>query len=353
MEEANKNKNTIDLAEIVKTLYRKKKTFFILWPIVAVLSCIWVFPQPRYYDCSVSLAPESADENIAGGLSSLASNFGVSLGSNGSDAIYPTLYPELMESNRFVADLMNIKVTTEDGSVSTDYYTYLAKHQKINWLTQPFKKALSSIKKVFSAKKKTEPVKCEKLDPFKLTEYDYNLFEKVKGLIKCNVDKKTDVITITVRDQDRLVSATVADSVRQRLQDFITSYRTHKTRIDVQHYQNLADSANLEYRSAVNEYAQFCDANQDIILQSQQSKRDELENEMQLKYNTYTAINTQLEAQKAKLQERTPAFTVLKSATVPVKPAGPKRMFFVAGMLIMSTMITALWLTRKQLFTVK
>ena len=55
---------------------------------------------------------------------------------------------------------------------------------------------------------------------------------------------------------------------------------------------------------------------------------------------------TQLEAMKAKLQERTPAFTTLKSATVPIKPAGPKRMIFVAGMLILGTIVTSLWLVR-------
>ena len=37
------------------------------------------------------------------------------------------------------------------------------------------------------------------------------------------------------------------------------------------------------------------------------------------------------------MQERTPAFTLLKGASVPVKPAGPKRMLFVLGMLIMVT----------------
>lgn len=343
MAEENNSKNLIDLGEIFKTLYRKKRVFFIMWPIVAVLACLWVFPQPRYYDCSVALAPETSGEDIGGGLSSIASNFGISLGGGSNDAIYPVLYPELMESNDFVAGLMNIKVTTDDGSVSTDYYTYLAKHQKKNWLTQPFNKAKNSIKKMFSSKKPSGPSKDRKLNSFKLSEYDYGLFENVKEKITCSVDKKTTVITITVRDQDRLVAATMADSVRQRLQDFITDYRTRKTRLDVQHYQHLTDSANLEYRSAVNVYAQFCDANQDIILQSQQSKRDELENEMQLKYNTYTAMAAQLEAMKAKLQERTPAFTVLKSATVPILPAGPKRVIFVVGMLVLATIVTAGW----------
>lgn len=71
---------------------------------------------------------------------------------------------------------------------------------------------------------------------------------------------------------------------------------------------------------------------------------------MQLKFNAYSAICTQLEAMRAKLQEKTPAFTTLQSASVPVKPAGPKRMFFVIGMTFLTFIVTALWLSRKQIF---
>lgn len=346
---ANEKNDVIDIAEILKTLWRKKKIFFYVWPIVFVLSCLWVFPQPRYYSCSVSLAPETAGEDVAGGLSSIASNFGINLGGATNDAIYPVLYPELFESNQFVVSLFNIKVTTEDKSLTTDYYTYLAKHQKKNWLTKPFADFSAYIKKKLSDKPSSKPNAAKKINPFRMSEFDYNLTETVKQKISCSVNKKTDVISITVQDQDPLVCATMADSVRERLQDFIIEYRTHKTRIDVEHYQHLADSANLEYRSAVNEYAQFCDANQDIILQSQQSRRDELENEMQMKYNTYQALVTQLEAVKTKLQERTPAFTTLTSATVPNKPVGPKRMFFIATMLFLSTVVVALWLNKKEI----
>ena len=345
MREQNNNKNIINLGTIFKTLWMKKKVFFIMWPIVFALSCLWIFPQPRYFDCNVSLAPEVMTED-GGGLSSIASSFGINLGGGGNDAIYPMLYPDLFESNEFIVGLLNINVKTENGEVNTDYYTYLTKYKKKNWLTLPFQKVMYKIKNLFSSKKPSGPSKNKALNPFMLSEYDYGVVEKVKDYITCSVDKKTDVITITVRDQDRLVCAMLADSVSERLQNFIINYRTHKTRIDMEHYRRLADSTNLEYRSAVNEYAAFCDANNDIILQSQQSKRDELENEMQLKYNTYTAMCTQLEAAKAKLQEKTPAFTTLQSATVPIKPAGPKRMFFVLSMLIIATIITALWCLR-------
>lgn len=343
----------IDLSEIFKKLWSNKKKFFIVWIITFILSCIWIFPQPRYYTADVSLAPETAGENISG-VAGIASSFGINLGSTGTDALYPTLYPDLMTSYDFIAGLMTVQITTaetdDEPSITTDYYTYLKLHQKKNPLTHPFNKAFYSIKNAFSKETKGRPLTAKELNPFKLSKKDTDLFETVISNIVCSVDKKTDVISISVKDQDPLVCATMADSVRQHLQDFIILYRTKKARIDVEHYQHLTDSAKLEYESAVNKYSIFCDANQDIVLQSVNSKRDALEQDMQFKYNTYNALATQLEAMKAKVQERTPAFTILKNATVPIKPAGPKRVIFVVMMLILSSIVLSAWLTRKEIF---
>lgn len=345
-------KDVIDLTEVWKLLKAKKKVFFIVLPIVFVLSCIYIFPQPRYYRCSVKLAPEATSENVAGGLSSLASQFGVNLGGATQDAIYPLLYPDVVSSNEFVIGLLGINVKSVDGLVNTDYYNYMSKLQKKNPITAPVKKMMRSVTKLFASKDQPgPPSKGAGMSAFRMSKKDSELLDQIKANISCDVDKKTEVITIKVEDQDPLICATMADSVRNHLQTFITKYRTNKARVDVQHYEKLAKQSKREYEYCVREYSAYCDANQDVMLQSFISKRDELENEMQLKFNAYSAMRTQLEAMRAKLQEKTPAFTTIESATVPVKPAGPKRIIFIFGMCFLATFVTALWLARKQLFT--
>lgn len=345
-------KDVIDLTEVWKLLKTKKKVFFIVLPIVFVLSCLYIFPQPRYYRCSVKLAPEATSENVAGGLSSLASQFGVNLGGATQDAIYPLLYPDVVSSNEFVIGLLGINVKSVDGLVNTDYYNYMSKLQKKNPITAPVKKVTRSIGKLFASKDQPgPPSKGSGMSAFRMSKKDSELLDQIKSNISCDVDKKTEVITIKVEDQDPLVCATMADSVRNHLQTFITKYRTNKARVDVEHYEKLAKQSKREYEYCVREYSAYCDANQDVMLQSFISKRDELENEMQLKFNAYNAMRTQLEAMRAKLQEKTPAFTTIESATVPVKPAGPKRIIFIFGMCFLATFVTALWLARKQLFT--
>ena len=131
--------------------------------------------------------------------------------------------------------------------------------------------------------------------------------------------------------------------MRNKLQDFITEYRTNKARTDLEYYRKLRDEAKLNYEKARRLYGSYADANSEVVLESYRAKQNDLENDMQLKYNNYTAMVTQYQAAKAKVQERTPAFTMLKGANVPIRPAGPKRMLFVVAMLLLATIAISIY----------
>ena len=123
--------------------------------------------------------------------------------------------------------------------------------------------------------------------------------------------------------------------------------------MDMDYYADLMEKAKVEYDDIVRRYSDYCDSHQNMIMQASISERDMLENEMQIKLQKYTTMATQYEAMKSKVQERTPAFTTLKSATVPVKPAGPKRMIFVAVMLFVGIFGTSIYVIVKNLNVIK
>jgi capsule polysaccharide export protein KpsE/RkpR len=258
------------------------------------------------------------------------------------------LYPELFESPEFLVPLFDIKVRTADGKISTNYHDYLKKHQKKNPLTYPLRKVFGFVQKMFESKDDVGAVKAgTAINPFWMSKKDFGLMSEITDKVKCSVNKKNNVVSIIVEDQDALVCATLADSVRAHLQDFIINYRTSKARQDVSYYQCLQDSALIEYDNAIEKYSRYCDKHQNVILQAVISERDQLENDMALKLTKYQTVSGQLENAKAKVQEQTPAFTVIKSPTVPVKPAGPKRMIFVAFMLILATFCATMWYLRR------
>ena len=326
MEETKKDIKPIDFTNIVKTLWPHRKKYYYVLPATLILTYLFIACIPRYYSCTVSLAPESGGASISGSLGSLASSFGLggSLAKlNSEDAISSEIYPDVISSKKFIAELMVVDVKTKKGDVHCNYYTYLRDHQKDAWwnmLKGIISEAISPTPKdTYNGK--------EKISVFDLTKQQDDIFNAVQGKIKCVVDKKTGVVTITMKDQDPLVCATMADATLKKLQEFIIAYRTNKARIDYEYYKKICEDSKAAYERSVKEYATAADANRNAVLVSYTSKETSLENEMQANFTVYSAMKTQMQGAAAKLQEATPAFTVIESASVPIKPAGPKRVF--------------------------
>lgn len=346
MEEKQKDGEVIDLRIIFSKIWAKKRLYYIVLPIVFALSCAYIICIPRTYTSSLSLAPEiSNTSNIGGTLGSLASSFGIDLGNmETTDAINPMLYPDLMDDNGFVVKLFNIQVATIDGNTKCSYYDYLTKHQDAPFWT----KGINSVKKLF-AEKPTVNKMATKNNPYMLSKVQDDVASKIRHDITINIDKKTAVITISTQAQDPLVCKILADSVKERLQVFITNYRTSKARVDEQYYKKLTAEAKHDYERSRQLYGAYADANTDVELVSLKAKQEDMENDMQLKYNAYSAMVTQYQAAKAKVQERTPAFTVVKGAAVPIKATGPKRMIFVLGMLVLAFILSTLYIIKDDL----
>ena len=218
--------------------------------------------------------------------------------------------------------------------------------QKAPWWTQ----AIGAIKNIF-ASKEASGISQQKVNSFMLTKKQDEVAKCMGTLIKCSVDKKDYVISISVDDQDPLICATIADTVRARLQQFITEYRTSKARTDLEYYQKMCKDAKEKYEKVRRTYGNYSDANQDVVLESFKLKENDLENEMQLLYNNYTALTTQVQQAQAKLLMQTPAFTTLQNASVPLKPAGPKRMIFVLTCTLLTFVVMTLYFIRNIIFT--
>ena len=343
-EKTNKELRVIDINDIAKKLWAKKKLFAKTLPIAFIVACIIILGFPRYYTTEVKLAPELGGTSMSSTLGSLASSFGFDLDNlQSNDAITPLLYPDLMEDNGFVTSLFNVQVKSKDGSIKTTYHDYLKKHQKPVIWTIP----IDWLKNLFKGEEEKKG-KTGITDPYNLSKDEDDIAGSIRDKIKINFDKKTAVISISIKDQDALICKTIGDSVKSRLQDFITEYRTSKARTDYEYYLKLTTEAKQDYEKARQRYGSMADANSKVALKSLELKLEDMENDLQLRYNAYTTVNTQMQASKAKVQERTPAFTVIKGASVPIKPAGPKRMIFVAFILLLTFAGTSIYILRKQ-----
>lgn len=339
-------RKAVDFSALRQSMSRHRTAYYRVLGITFILACIYAFSLPRRYTCRVMLAPELSNTGGRNYLSVLASSFGLTMGTarTGSEALFPTLYPDLMKSVDFRTSLFEVPVHRDNDSLTMTYYDYLLHEQKHPWWSAAARSVIGGIASLLSADAQKQPVKgAGDVNPFRLTRRQTDVTKMIGRRIRCLVDKKTLVITIQVTDQDPLICATMADTVQSRLQQFITNYRTSKAREDLEYSHKIYAEAKRDYDKARQMYASFSDANQDIILQSVRMKLTDLENEMQLKYNAYTAVATQLQSAKARVQEETPAFTTIQSATVPVRPSAPNRMGIILLWLFMAFVGTSFW----------
>ena len=294
----------------LEDLLKHRKLFFKVLATTFIVACVYTLSLPNYYQCTVTLSPEMSGSKSTGGLASLASSFGVNLKgamSNNTEALFPTLYPELMNSTIFKTGLFAIPVTIEGDKEAGEpdrtmtYYEYLAKEQKTTWWG-------AAIKGLFSLFKEEKPLS-EEVDPFRLTKEQARIVKMIDKKIICDVDKKTMVISIDVTDQDPVICATMADSVKVRLQQAITDYRTSKARVDLEYNKKMFAEAKQRYDKATDAYVRFADGNQKIFLQTVRQKQSKLEDEMQLQQSIYQQLAGQVQQAEMKVQEATPAFT--------------------------------------------
>ena len=313
MEEKKKSKE-IDVIGILKEVLNEKKLFAGFIMVFAVIGVLVALNRPKQYTANVVLAPEMSGMGMSKSLGDLASMVGVNLNNNSSsmDAIYPDIYPNIFASNDFVIKLFDVKVTLKDNVTTKTYYNHLLQDTKVPFWRYPSMWISNLLAKPGVGGGSG------KLNPFKLSEVESGVCGAIKGNIACLIDKETGIITINVTDGDPQVAAIMADTIQNRLQQYIARYRTQKARNDLEYSNKIFAESKAQYTKAQEVYAGYADANIDPVLQAIKGKQEALENEMQLRYNIYNQASLQLQAAKAKVQEHTPAFTIIQQATIPL-----------------------------------
>lgn len=335
----------IDLIELAKKVWADRKLVLKWCGIAIIVGLVIAFSIPREYSTSVTLAPETTTKNANSGMGALAAMAGINVGNSGSeDALSPELYPDIVNSTPFLIGLFNIHVEDGEKEVNTTLYDYMENHQRSPWWSVVLSAPGKAIGWVLSLFKDQPDEDGTVVNPFQLTR-DQNMIEQMLGeRISVSIDKKTGVTTLAVTMQDPLISATLTDSVMIRLQNYITDYRTNKSRHDLAFTEKLYEEAKSEYYIAQQKYAEFVDGNKNVIRQSSRVDQERLQNEVTLTYGVYSQVAQQLQMARAKVQEKTPVYTVVQPATVSLRPAKPNKIMILIGFVFLAGVASVGWI---------
>ena len=318
----------IDIMEMISKLW-KRRSMIIKWCIVgAVIGLVAGFSIPKTYTAGVTLAPE-LQQRTSSGVSSIASMMGVNL-NNSVDAISVEMFPDVVHSTPFIVELFDLPVTFErkDSVITTTLVEYMKEYQKSPWwsavMAFPFK-VLGWCIDLVTPDKEEEESRDFVLEPTNLPKKERGVVKFFANNIMINVDKKTNKTKMSLQMQDPLVVATVMEAVTENLKDYMSTYRTSKARQDVDNLQVICDQRKADYYKAQQNYAKYIDANKNVILQSANAERERLQQEMNLAYQVYSQVATQLEGARIQAEQAKPVFAIIDPVTVPIRKSAPSK----------------------------
>lgn len=335
----------IDLLELAQKLWKRRQIFYKALGGALIVGLVIAFSIPKEYSVTVTLAPEST-RRTSSSLASMAAmmGFGNLATSTESDALNILLFPDILTSNPFALELYSMPVKPVDSDTIMALNEYMSTVKRPWWSSVVGLpgKMVGGVISLF--KSQNETMKVDTLNPFKLTIAEAGKVGAIKKTMEANVDKKTGFTTITVTMQDPEVAATVADSVVKKLQDYVTAYRTKKAAGDCEYWERLYKEKQKEYYEAQQKYANYVDENKSLFTQRSKIEGERLQNEMNLAFQIYNQMATQLQMAQGKLQEAKPVFAVVEPATVPLYPVAPRKMVILLGCLFLAFVGTAGWI---------
>lgn len=331
-----------ELTELIGKLW-KSKAFIIKWVMCgAVVGLVIAFSLPKTYKSGAVLAPE-AQQRTNSSISSIASMMGVNL-NNSVDAISVEMFPDVLHSTPFIVDLLEKEVTFErkGNMITAPLLDYMLEYQKDPWWSHIFAAPFKVLGWALSLGKEDTEVQDGPIDPTHLTRDQKKVVKFFSENIQVLVDKKTDKTSISLILQDPAVVYDVMGQIVENLKTYMSDYRTSKARQDVENLSMICDQRKAEYYAAMERYAENLDANHSVIRKRALVEQERLQQEMNLAYQVYSQVATQLEGARIQEEQAKPVFVVIEPVAMPNRKYAPSKakmlvlFAFMAGCLAMA-----------------
>ncbi len=311
---------SIDFSAFFKIIWKEKVWVILITLLFALGGVYYALTAREEFSTEGTILPEF--QSKTGGLSQfagLASLAGVDLSSmsgglGGVEAVRPDLYPTVVGSTPFFLELFKCKVVTRKREQMT-FSQFYDKYVLDDDIDEEYTKLKYPLNKDYLA----------------VTYQTEKNLKDLRKRITSSIDKKTGVITFTVKMPDPIVAALVTKFSMEYVKQYVINYRTEKAKRDLNFLAERLDAAKGKYYSNQTKKAQYSDQNQlsMIKVQSADLQRERIESEYKLSSSFYNSLLQKYEEAKLKVQQETPVLKVLEPPVVPNKRSEPKRVIVV------------------------
>ncbi len=325
------SKEQIDLLALLKKLFVNRVRIIKFTLAFGLIGILIAFATPKTYTAGSTFVPMLSSDQKASGLSGLASLAGISLdGTMGSTDISPTLYPEIIASVPFKAELAEVMIPYEGKQITFKDYA-LNKNAGILATIKKYTIGLPGV--ILSMFKGKDTLINGALDNEKLlvvSNEDYEFYKNFEQYISINVDLKEGFIELNVEYDEPVRTAILAQKAQEILQKRVIEYKIKQAK-EVLAYtkEQFEIKKGLLYAAQAN-LAAFKDRNAFISTSSFQTQLLRLESDYNNANVVYQELAKQVEQSKLQVSKDTPIFSILKPVVVPNEKSSPKRLLIIA-----------------------
>lgn len=333
----------IDLLDLFNTFWNGRKTiirFVIIFGSIGFLIAIF---SPKEYQASTIVVPQTSNNKLGGSLGGLAAIAGINLGGGDSEGVPPSLYPKIVQSIPFQKALLEVPLKFSDLEKKITYKNYYTDYIKNSFSYKIKEYSIGLPRKLiglFSGKKEALLQISETQDSiYVVSKEEKELFDLLQSQLIVNVNDKEGFIQISFSMPEALPAAQMTKKSQDLLQKAITKFKIQKVQEQYNFIEDRYNEVKKEFIKKQSILANFRDKNQGLILSRSQSYLEQLQSDYNLVYGVYSELAKQLEAQKIKLKENTPVFTILEPVSVPVMKSKPKRALILIVWIILGVVV--------------
>lgn len=305
-----------ELLESILVLYRfllsKWKTIFIAGVIGGLLGIGYSLIQKPLYTAALTFALEDDKSAGSGGVLSLASQFGISLGASGGSIFEGSNLIELFKSRTMVEQALMKPVVYNGDTISLaemyiknnkwrDYWDKKPKFTKIQFLPNTKRK------------------------------YFTRVHDSILGVIYTNLsknslsigqkDKKVSIITMEVSSNNELFSKYFCENLAREVGLFYITTKTKKARVNMEILTRQTDSIRQELNGAITGLASANDNTFNLNPALNIRRVPSAQKQVDVQANTaiLTELVKQTELAKVTVRRETPLIQVLDRPILPLK----------------------------------
>ena len=326
----NREDQEIDLVELVKRLWKKRKFIIYVTAAFMVLGLMVALFSPKVFTASCLFVPQSSSKGPSSSMLSLASLAGINLNQMTSESLSPMVYPQVLSNVDFRKELMYSKIKFEefeDPITILDYYTN-EEYNKPSAMSYMMKYTIGLpfvILKAIRGEKDTLASIPEGSGINSYTQEEYDCAKILDELLSLNINDKDGYIELSASMPEAGAAAELASITFDLLGKYVTKFKVEKAQATLDYVNARLEEAKSDFNEKQMAYASFRDANRNLMTATAQIKETKLRQEYDLANTIYSELARQKVQVELQVKEDTPVLSVVKPVVVPFERSKPKR----------------------------